>query len=247
MDLTYISEGNNKTSCYSFDLPAAVTCPGATTTCLSKCYALKLSRAYPAVGRKYARNLEFSDSMEFARYMIRNIPRNCEFRIHVSGDFYSKAYITKWRVIAEMRPDVKFYAYTRSWRNEELWFFIYRLSTLSNVTINLSCDKDTGVPTASYADNFRWCYLTDNDSAPDWLRVDDIVFRTNHSARIGHHQWKRNKAIKNGQDPDIVAPLIHRLGGAIVCVMERGKDLPAHVTCSTCRLCIKKPEVKACS
>jgi hypothetical protein len=35
-------------------------------------------------------------------------------RIHVSGDFYSEAYFLAWIDVAKQRPDVKFYAYTKS-------------------------------------------------------------------------------------------------------------------------------------
>jgi hypothetical protein len=242
VDLTFISEGNDKTSCYSFDLPAKVTCPGATELCASKCYAFKLASAYPNVGRKYLRNQEFANSAKFVRYMIDNIPRKCEFRIHVSGDFYSVEYIQKWKAIAKARPDVTFYTYTRSWRIEELWFVLMELNALSNVNVNLSVDKETGMPEVPYADDYRWCYLTLDDSAPNWLRRFDIVFRTNHNARKGNHQWKRKKAEENGQDPDSVAPLIHRIAGATVCPFERGKEMPATFSCSQCGLCVKKPQ-----
>ena len=243
-DLTHISEGNEKTNCYSFDLPAKTTCPGSTEACRKACYAFKLSQVYANVGKKYLRNMDFTDSPQFVRYMIQNIPHGCEFRIHVSGDFFSVEYIEKWKAIAKARPDVTFYAYTRSWRIEELWFAIMELNALSNVNVNLSVDMETGMPEAPYADDYRWCYLSSDDSAPEWMRREDIVFRTNHNARQGNHQWKRKKAEKNGQDPDIVAPLLHRIAGATVCPFERGKDMPASFSCSRCGLCIKKPQTQ---
>lgn len=241
-DLTYISEGNEKTSCYSFDLPSKVTCPGATEACKKACYAFKLAQIYANVGRKYARNLEFANSADFVRYMIANIPHGCEFRIHVSGDFYSVEYIEKWKQIAKARPDVQFYNYTRSWRIEKLWFAIMELNALRNVNVNLSLDKETGMPDVPYADDYRWCYLTSNDDAPSWLRRSDIVFRTNHNARKGNHQWLRKRAVERGEDPNIAAPLLHNLGNTKVCPMERGRAMPHCVTCSTCRLCLEKPK-----
>lgn len=241
VNLSYISEGNGKTSCYSFDIPARKTCPGKTELCAKACYAFKLSQIYPAVGQKYERNLEFACSVMFVRYMIANIPHNCEFRIHVSGDFFSTKYIQKWKEIAKARPDVTFYTYTRSWRVEELWFEIMELNALSNVNVNLSVDMETGVPLVPYADDYRWCYLSDNNWAPHWLRRTDIIFRTNHNARQGNHQWKRKKAETNGENPDIVAPLCHRIAGAVVCPFERGRPMPSNFSCSKCTLCIKKP------
>jgi len=245
-DLTYISEGNSKTECFSFDLPAKLTCPGMTESCGAKCYAFKLANAYPNVGRKYQRNLEFSQQETFARYMIRTIPHGCEFRIHVSGDFYSAEYAAKWKEIAKARPDVTFYAYTRSWRIETVWFAIMELNALPNVNVNLSVDNDTGMPDCAYADDYRWCFLTSDDSAPSWLRREDIVFRTNHTAQPGGHKWKRKRAIAKGEDPNVVAPILHRIAGATVCPLERGADMPANFSCSRCQLCIRKPKVTAC-
>lgn len=244
-DFTYISEGNGKTSCYSFDLPAKVTCPGATELCASKCYAFALAQAYPNVGRKYARNLEFANSADFVRYMIANIPHGCEFRIHVSGDFHNVEYIEKWKRVATARKDVTFYAYTRSWRIEELWFAIMSLNALSNVNVNLSVDKETGKPGLPGAENFHWCYLSLDDSAADYMRRTDIVFRTNHTARRGGHQWWRKKAVEKGEDPDKTHPLIHRIAGAVVCPLERGRKLD-NFSCSQCGLCINKPKGAVC-
>jgi hypothetical protein len=244
--LDVIIEGNDKTACFSFDIPAKITCPGKTSFCSSKCYADLLAKIYPNVGSKYQRNYDFSQTEQFVAYMIRNIPKNCEFRIHVSGDFYSKEYIAAWKRIVESRLDVVFYAYTRSWRTD-LWEDIVALGASSNININLSLDKETGKPEVLNAESFRWCYLTDDDTAPDWLRRNDIVFRTNHNGKPGGHKWKRNRAEKKGLDPNVVAPLLHRMGKAVVCPFERGKDMPSDFSCSKCGLCVKKPkEVATC-
>jgi hypothetical protein len=243
-DTTYISEGNAKTECFSFDLPARDTCPGRTEFCASKCYAAKLSSAYPNVGRKYERNKAFAESANFIRHMIANIPYGRDFRIHVSGDFYSWQYVQAWVEIVKARRDVRFYAYTRSWRDSVIWFDLQKLGAFSNMTLNLSCDKETGIPDCENAQDYRWCYMTDNDEGPFWLRSNDIVFRTNHNARQGNHQWKRNKAVKNGQDPDAIAPLLHRIADAIVCPFERGKDMPANFSCARCQLCVRKPKTQ---
>lgn len=246
MNLTYISEGNDKTACWSFDLPAKETCPGATEFCASKCYAFKLAQAYPAVGRKYSRNKTFTFDPEFVPHMIRNIPHRCEFRIHVSGDFFSAEYIQKWIRIAASRKDVTFYCYTRSWRNAELLPHILALNALENVNVNLSLDSDTGIPSFEGAEDFRWAFLTGNDTVPIEMRRTDIVFRTNHNARQGNHQWARKRAVKRGENPDVIAPLLHNIGGGTVCPFERGREMPANFSCSRCRLCIKKPEVSVC-
>lgn len=238
-DLTYISEGNDKTGfCFSFDLPAKITCPGMTAVCGDKCYAAKLMQIYPAVNAKYARNLEFANGPDFVPYMIREIPRRCEFRIHVSGDFHSVEYVRKWIEIATRRSDVVFYCYTRSWRDYKLRRAIIDLHKLDNVTVNLSCDTETGKPKFVAAPKFRYAYLThakDASDAPHWLRRGDIVFRSCY----GGHKKRRKNAEKKGLDPDKIAPLINRIGNAPVCPFERGKELKSF-SCSKCQICIQK-------
>ena len=241
MDLTHISEGNEKTACFSFDLPAIETCPGKSSICAAKCYAAKLMKVYPSTGDKYRRNFEFAAAANFVTYMVKNIPQRCDFRIHVSGDFFSIEYVARWIQIVKARPDVRFYAYTRSWRVPAIWAMIQQLAQLPNINVNLSVDAETGAPSA---ENYRWCFLTDNDSAPVWMRKGDIVFRTNHSGKTGHHQWKRKNALVKGLDPNAVAPLLHKIAGATVCPMERGTKMPENFSCAKCALCIKKPQTE---
>jgi len=237
VDLRHISKGNSKTECFSFDLPARITCPGMTKECGPKCYAATLMRIYPAVNAKYQRNLKFANSKKFVHDMIREIPYGCQFRIHVSGDFFSADYVRDWTEIAFRRTDVTFYAYTRSWQLAEIWTAIRSLHRLPNVNVNLSVDDETGKPHTKSMQTYRWCYLTHNDSAPDWMRADDIIFRSNY----GGQKTRRKNAVKKGLDPDTVAPLIHKLVG-VVCPLERGREIP-NFSCAKCRLCVDKPQV----
>lgn len=214
-----------------------------TESCGGKCYAFALARVYKGVNAKYQRNLEFANSDKFVPHMIREIPRRCEFRIHVSGDFYSYEYVSKWEKIVAKRQDVTFYTYTRSWRDSMIWGPILHLHDWSNVNVNISVDEDTGMPLGPEMENYRWCYLSHDDTAPEWLREGDIVFRSNHSGQPGKHKWKRKKAIRLGQDPNEVAPLIHNIGKATVCPLERGAELPKSFSCARCHLCVDKPKV----
>lgn len=238
-DLTYISEGNNKTECFSFDLPAIPTCPGRTKECERDCYAANLMRTYPLVDAKYRRNHDIVFHPGFVDYMIETIPADCEFRIHVSGDFFHPDYVKKWIQICATRTDVMFYAYTRSWRIPDIWSQVRKLHFLENVNVNLSVDDETGPARVFAARFFRWCYLTKTDSVPSWIRKDDIVFRSNH---IGQKR-KRKNDIAKGINPDIRTPLVKRLGGQ-VCPLEQGRDIP-NFSCKKCRLCVDKPRVYA--
>ena len=235
-DLTYISKGNSKTECFSFDLPAIETCPGSSAECRRDCYAANLMRIYANVDAKYRRNLEFTSDRNFVAYMVEKIPADCQFRIHVSGDFFSAKYVNAWIRIASSRPDVTFYAYTRSWRVPGIWPAIQKLHALANVNVNLSVDDETGAPLSPQGRDMRWCYLTKTDSVPDWIRATDIVFRSNHTG----HKKRRKNAVKKGVTPP---PLVKRLGGQ-VCPLEQGQDIP-NFSCAKCRLCVDKPKVLA--
>lgn len=231
IDLTYISKGNSKTECFSFDIPARETCPGKTEECSRDCYAAQLMRIYPAVDAKYRRNHDVTFHPGFVSYMIETIPQNCDFRIHVSGDFFHRLYVKKWIQICGARPDVKFYAYTRSWRKPDIHRQILRLNNLPNVNVNLSVDDETG---PGIDPSMRWCYLTKTDSVPNWIRSTDIVFRSNH---LGHKKRRKNAKAKGNPLP----PLVKRLGGQ-VCPLEQGQDIP-NFSCKKCALCVDKPRV----
>ena len=45
---------------------------------------------------------------------LEAIPDGSIVRVHVSGDFFSEAYFKAWMLAAFQRPDVRFYAYTKS-------------------------------------------------------------------------------------------------------------------------------------
>lgn len=234
--LEFISKGNSKTECYSFDLPAIETCPGSTAECRKDCYAANLMRIYKNVDAKYRRNLEITYHPEFVRYMVETIPADCQFRIHVSGDFFHADYVRKWIEIARARPDVTFYAYTRSWRQKDIWPYVWDLHGLPNVNVNLSVDDETQAPHTVRMQALRWCYLTKTDNVPDWIRPKDIVFRSNHNG----HKKRRKNAIAKGETPP---PLVKRLGGQ-VCPLEQGQEIPKF-SCAKCRLCVDKPQLEA--
>lgn len=207
-----ISQPNKKLGLPSFDIMPVTSCPGKSKLCNKYCYALRLTQIRPIIKQKYQKNLKVSKTDEFLK-IVKEIPRYSDFRIHVSGDFHSIDYIKKWISICEIRYDTKFFTFTRSWRNHLLFPWIKKLASLPNVTINLSCDKETGYPTDS---SFRWAYMSVSDTdIPSYLRPTDIVFRTNRRT------------------------IQHKLGNTRVCPLERGiKNLS--LTCNHCRICINK-------
>ena len=229
--LHFISKGNVKTGCFSFDIPPRTTCPGRTEECSRDCYAFNMERVYAGVRNKWLRNAVYRTNSFWVADMIDTIPRGVQFRIHVSGDFDSVDYVKRWQRIALARPDVTFYAYTRSWRIVKLWPSLRALARIPNVTLNLSTDDETGPPRSAVMKGLRWCYLTKTDNVPSWIRSTDIVFRSSHNG-----QKRRIKnAIAKGNVPP---PYVTRLGG-VVCPKETGKDVPK-LSCSKCKLCVEK-------
>jgi hypothetical protein len=229
-----LTNGNNKIgNITGWDiLPGkAFSCPGATKTCEKICYAVQMGKQYKHVAAKQKENLRSSKTSAFVPWMIQNIPsaeRTPLFRIHANaGDFYSAGYIRKWVKIVMARRDIHFYCYTRSWRRASLLKELLALAKQPNVVINLSVDKESGIPTFKSAQHFMWCYLavTDDENIPD-LGRDGLVFRHQHKYDMRHAS--RNKGP------------VHELGGNIVCPLERSTKTAhgAGLTCETCLICV---------
>lgn len=114
------------------------TCPGATSWCQDNCYAVGMDSngSRPAIHARWSKN---TDAVRAGG--MPEIPRQAKyFRIHVSGDFYSPVYIEQWIELCQSRPDVKFWAYTRSWRSPRLLPSLARLRALPNVQLFASTD-----------------------------------------------------------------------------------------------------------
>lgn len=127
----------------TFTLPAGHTCPGAAT-CLAKvvknadgsrklvdgpqqevrCYAAALEIAFSNIHDMAWRNMdvlrEAKTEARMKAVILRDLPvKATKVRVHVGGDFWSQAYFNAWMEVALSRPEVTFYAYTKSiiyWR-----------------------------------------------------------------------------------------------------------------------------------
>lgn len=117
----HISDGNMKMgNLPSWSLPSGKTCSAAACkTCYNEgCYARKMERIYPSVRKAYADNLQacqedlqgVEDALD--RY-FSSMTAPKYFRIHVSGDFYSREYFNMWIRIIATHPDTKFMAFTK--------------------------------------------------------------------------------------------------------------------------------------
>ena len=148
-----LSSGNSKTgksgkyfdSVFIWNLPPFVTCPGCSEWCCSHCYnADDRSSVYPIqIWREnWWTYLNKPDELKAKiKAQLADAHGHAAVRIHSSGDFFSNDYIIFWINIILDHPEVKFWAYTRSWAVAELQCDIHRLSELQNMSLYASWDS----------------------------------------------------------------------------------------------------------
>ena len=144
-----LSKGNKKLGKMpNWSLPAGPSCPGASVECAAFCYAKKGQMRMVHARGIYHANWEEAEKPTFVEDMLAAIDKTKTkvFRIHVSGDFYSKGYIWKWLQIIDAMKDVKFFAYTRSWDVPDLLPALERLRSLPNMELFASVDPSMGDP-----------------------------------------------------------------------------------------------------
>lgn len=171
----------------------------------------------PAVSATHRRNTEFAKSPEFVSWMIGKIHAEHVriMRVHVGGDFFDTDYVQKWHEIVRKAGRVQFFAYTRSWRSEELLPSLSRLQRYPNFHLWFSMDRATGP--APLVRGVRRCYLAVNDIDAATAPSDcDLVFRERPST------------------------VMKSANGVLVCPTENGVTGRLHHTCSSCGLCWRK-------
>lgn len=143
----------------AFGLPAGWTCPGATDACLSVCYA-SFDQQWPGVRNLLQHNLDvltgltreemverLSEAVREFQAQARKYDVDEVFRIHWSGDYFSVDYYNAWADVAEAFPEVKFWAYTRSFAIVEAG-----REVPDNLSVYLSADRDNMHEARSCAD-----------------------------------------------------------------------------------------------
>jgi len=142
-----LGEGNIKVGeVMNFSLPSIMTCPGASDWCKRYCYAKRMERLKPNCRQSYRNNLHLVQNPDqFTKIMIGVLPRILPcFRIHVSGDIFSKDYAETWKKICQAFPQTNFWSYTRSWSVPSLLPALEELRDESNM--NLLASTDPGMP-----------------------------------------------------------------------------------------------------
>jgi hypothetical protein len=133
--LVFSYENDKLKGTYTFSLPSGWTCPGAFK-CLAKadkltgklwngpgqvyrCFSASQEAVYPVVRDIRWHNLELlkaaADTASMVNLILESLPAAAKvIRIHVAGDYYSQTYFDAWLEVARQRPEVIFYAYTKS-------------------------------------------------------------------------------------------------------------------------------------
>jgi hypothetical protein len=212
---------------YAWSLPVdEATCIGASFDCMAECYAKRGHFVRPAVRRLYQRNKEFAKTDPFVGWTIGALRQRfmLAFRLHVSGDFFDAEYTNKWydiihymhthpnvRVSNTLVP-VRFFAYTRSWRDASVLPALIRLSTLPNMRLWFSLDRSTGSP--PLVPGIKRAYMARTDLDASYVPDDcDLVFRV------------RPKTV------------MKRTNGVLVCPAENSVVGKIKHTCTSCQLC----------
>jgi Gene product 88 len=215
-----LTQGNHKLGSrliWSFSLPSARSdiCKGMSGLCQHHCYARRLEELRPSMRARYQANYQLSLTPRFARRVQAFLVRRkiAVVRLHVGGDFYSQNYAHQWLRVMQCLPQVRFYFYTRAWRDEAIRLIFESMAVLPNCRVWYSCDRETGIPT-HIPPNVRlaWLSITPDDLPPPSAV---LVFRIR---RLRSQQATH-------------------LNGVRVCPAEDGVERSQRVTCEHCQLC----------
>lgn len=139
---------------FSWNLPSGTTCPGALK-CLAaankntgkvingphqefKCYSATYER-YPSVRARVWANFDAVKGKspdDVAKVLGDIFPKTGLVRIHSGGDFFSQDYFDGWLKFVDSKPDVLFWAFTKS---VHFW-----LERMGNIPSNLNMQASYG-------------------------------------------------------------------------------------------------------
>lgn len=162
--LRFVSGGNAKLARWitTVSLPTGYTCPGAhlckahfNTTKNQvidspnqdyRCYAVQAEAMYKNVRDLRHHNLKLLLAAQredpvngmFKLILASIEPRTAYIRLHQAGDFFVQAYWDAWLRVMDARPDIKFYAYTKSMLIAHDWIVVRGLPLPDNFQLTLS-------------------------------------------------------------------------------------------------------------
>ncbi len=214
----FISTQNSKTG-PSFNLPAGPTCPGKTELCASLCYAAKGRMALPFQMARRQENMNevlqlLKDDRSgltcakaldacIKKYKVKSL------RIHDSGDFFSEPYTNAWCCAAYRNPDVKFWAYTRSFSIDAILDRLVDLADRDNCAVWLSADMENWELALKRYQEYKsaWSgisWMQTEGSEDVALKIQNLIGAENfvnfavHGSRSGSKQMvEKSKELRN--------------------------------------------------
>lgn len=234
-----IGTGNAKTGA-SFSLTAGVTCPGESGGC-EGCYAKRgnMGMFHQKPGGRYDKNYQACiqalkvSVTELALALVEAIDatKSKTIRIHDSGDFFSPAYVSAWIIATTLRPEVKFWAYTRSWRVKPISDKLDVLAGRPNVSLWRSTDNEIWIAGLAAHKSSPWAGVAFQQQAGD----EDIAQILNKS--LAKKQFVNFPSHATGKTLFAGVEVINKIRNcpAIVGSMTFDKASPA---CLQCKLCL---------
>jgi hypothetical protein len=172
-ELLSFQKGNAKLGklIYTFSIVSGYTCPFAKD-CLAKvdrltgkltdgphtqfrCFSASQEALFPAVRKSrwdnFEKILNAIKNNTLVELIMNSIPKKATvIRVHVAGDFYNQAYFNAWMQVARNRPDIIFYAYTKS--------ISYWVNQLGNIPSNFKLNASYGGKQDSLIEQYNLKY-----------------------------------------------------------------------------------------
>jgi len=158
---------NNSKVGWAFGLPRTETCINATNLCKKLCYGNGMRYQSDAQKAKRGRNyrtcefllaeggpellaenlsmlVDQARPLDWLAARIAGVKTGIPWtmRIHDIGDFYSVDYVRAWAIVAEKYSQCKFWFYTRSFLDREIFEALTAFAALPNVQGWLSVDSE---------------------------------------------------------------------------------------------------------
>jgi hypothetical protein len=223
MQLLKFQQGNAKLgkNIFTFSLPAGHACPFAND-CLSKadkltgkltdgpntqfrCFAASAEAVYPNVRLARWHNFDLLkklNSVKAADLILASLPKKANIvRIHVSGDFFNESYFLAWLQVAKLRPEVLFYAYTKSL----IYWVNYIKEIPSNLVLNASEGGKLDAQISEHGLKFAKVVYSPEEAEKLGLSIDhtdEAAYKTKESFALLIHgqQPKGSKASQSIKD-----------------------------------------------
>jgi hypothetical protein len=223
MQLLKFQQGNAKLgkNIYTFSLPAGHSCPFAND-CLSKadkltgkltdgpntqfrCFAASAEAVYPNVRLARWHNFDLLkklSTVEATNLILQSLPKKANIvRIHVSGDFFNESYFLAWLQVAKLKPEVLFYAYTKSL----IYWVNYIKDIPSNLVLNASEGGKLDAQISEHGLKFAKVVYSPEEAEKLGLSIDhtdEAAYKTKESFALLIHgqQPKGSKASQSIKD-----------------------------------------------